>query len=373
MKQKAYLGESSLLKLFDLLQKQAYKHIFLVRGKKSYALCGAKKIVDDWFSASDCHIVEFFDFDENPKYKDIQKGLTLLQSSKAEAIIAIGGGSVLDMAKLIRFSHSYSGDLTGSKFTKEKDLFPLYAVPTTAGTGCETTHFAVMYKNKVKYSVAHTDILPEVAIVYPSFTYSNTPYLTACTGFDALAQAIEAYWNVNATVESDKYALKAIELLWPNLPVVVNSPDKKSRDAVSAGSYWAGKAINITKTTAPHAMSYGFTSFYGLPHGHAVALSFPYFFTLNVSETSLVKENIDLRVYWLKIDRLKKILDSSNQLDIFIMLKKYINSIGLTNQALVGKIDKAEILSSINHDRIVNNPINITKDLLSNAFDSIFI
>ena len=124
--------------------------------------------------------------------EDLERGLLLLQQCKPDIIIAIGGGSVLDMAKLLRFFYSYSGDYIGKEFTKERSLLPLIVLPTTAGTGSEATRFAVLYKDGIKYSVEHNDILPNFAIIYPLFTYTNTKYLTACTGFDALAYSSDS-------------------------------------------------------------------------------------------------------------------------------------------------------------------------------------
>lgn len=90
-------------------------------------------------------------------------------------------------------------------------------------------------------------MLPDRAIICPQFTYKNARYLTACTGFDALSQAIEAYWNVYSIEESDNYSIKAIKLIWDNLPLVIDSSTNELRDKIAEGAYWAGKAINITK------------------------------------------------------------------------------------------------------------------------------
>lgn len=347
--QQAYLGKESINEIVPLLKRHNAKHVFLVRGKGSYVACGAEEIIKNALTVANCDFTEFYDFSENPKCEDMEKGIELLKSSKVDFIIAVGGGSVIDMAKLIRFFSSYKGDITGKSYEKEGLLYPLMAMPTTAGTGAEATHFAVVYKDKVKYSAEHNDMLPDYAIVYPPFTYGNSKYLTACTGFDALAQAIEAFWNLNATDESDVYAEKAIKLLWPNLPVVVNNPTEDVRDRVSEGSYWAGRAINITKTTAPHAFSYPFTSYYGYPHGHAVALTFPYFMELNCSA-----KNEDRA----RINRLLDILGFDHHANYMEQMTKYMDSIGLQKRE-GPKIDKEFILSQVNFERLRNNPVNV--------------
>lgn len=348
--QQAYLGKESIMEIVPLLKRHNAKHVFLVRGKGSYTACGAEEVIKNALTTANCNFTAFYDFSENPKCEDMEKGIELLKSSKADFIIAVGGGSVMDMAKLIRFFSCYNGDVTGKSFEKEGRLFPLIAMPTTAGTGAEATHFAVVYKDKVKYSAEHDDMLPDCAIVYPPFTYGNSKYLTACTGFDALAQAIEAYWNLNATEESDVYAENAMRFLWPNLPKVVNNPTDEARDIVSEGSYWAGRAINITKTTAPHAFSYPFTSYYGYPHGHAVALTFPYFLDLNCSEKN---EDRD------RVNRLLDILGFDRNANLKEQMTKYVESIGLQKREDT-IIDTNFILSQVNLERLKNNPVKIT-------------
>ena len=354
IQQEAYIGVNCLKDFSFILKKFNPKRIFLVRGKKSYHLCGAEKVINDTLKDFSSEVLLFCDFEENPKIEDVKKGLSILEKFNPDIIIAIGGGSVLDISKLIRFFHSYEGEETGNKFEQKCPLIPLLALPTTAGTGCEATHFAVMYKDKVKYSVEHDDILPDFAFVYPPFTYNNPSYLTACTGFDALAQGIEAYWNVNATVESDEYAMKAIQLLWPNLPLAVNSPTEEVRNKVSEGAYWAGRAINITKTTAPHAFSYPFTTYFGYPHGHAVALTFPFFFDLNCNKMNNSNVYIDDKIkYWRKIDILENLLGIPNEKELE-MLMKYVNKI-FSKRPKINSFDA--YLKLVNLQRLKNNPI----------------
>ena len=355
MEQIAYRGNESIEKLSSTLQQYSCKRIFLVRGKRSYESCGAKQFLDRIFAELNLSVVEFFDFEENPKEEDLQRGLSLLDQQPVSAIVAVGGGSVLDMAKLVRFFHSYKGDIVAGEYEKERDLLPLIAIPTTAGTGSEATHFAVLYCNKVKYSVEHKDVLPDIAIVYSPFTYNNPPYLTACSGFDALAQAIEAFWNIYATEESDSYARRAIELIWPNLPIVVNAPKPEARDKVSEGAYWAGRAINITKTTAPHAFSYPFTSYYGYPHGHAVALLFPYIADYNIRNGH--------------VDSLLKMLEIVGSPEEHF--RKYVFELGLAPRAEDTDFDTELIVSNINLNRLKNNPVVVDHEIACNFMDQL--
>lgn len=370
--QKAYFGSDSIAEMQYYIHSLSPKKIFLLRGKKSYESCGAQTVINEVVSEENLEVIEWNDFQENPKLEDVNKGLALLRESGVDVIIAVGGGSVLDMAKLVRFAYSYNGELTGKQFEKTKDLLPLISIPTTAGTGCEATPFAVCYKNKVKYSVAHPDMLPDIAVVYPPFTYNNSPYLTACTGFDALAQATEAYWNVNATSESDRYAEEAINLLWKNIYYAVNQPSNEVRDAMSKGAYLAGKAIAITKTTAPHAFSYAFTSYCDYPHGHAVALTFPFFFDLNVCRfQGKLQQSVDEQYYAFKMQKLRSLfgVDIDTSLNKILTL---IESIGLNNRRFKGNNPHA-LLSLANLQRLSNNPVVLDEGLMQELEESVEI
>lgn len=345
--QKAYIGKQSLISLETELRELKPRKIFFVHGKQSYAQCGAKKEFDKILeNLSADRLLEFSDFSANPEYTDLLKALEICNEFQPDLIMAVGGGSAIDMAKLVRFFHSYEGSVENGRYSKKSPLIPLVAVPTTSGTGAEATHFAVVYKDKTKYSVGHDDVLPNIAVVYPPFTYRNPPYLTACSGFDALAQGIEALWNRNASEESDSYARKAIELIFPNLPLAVKSPTEEVRDKLSEGSYWAGKAINITKTTAPHAFSYPFTSYYGLPHGHAVAICFPAIAEYNIMNDNSLKRKLNFLIEWLP--------ESGSISERF---SRYLNDIGLTIQH--GKFDLELLVKGINVERLSNNPVRI--------------
>ena len=309
------------------------KHVFIVHGKGSYAACGAAEIMRE--ACNGLQVSEFADFSVNPKDEEARCGLQIVLETKPDVLVAIGGGSAMDMAKLIRH---YAAE--------QHHNMPLWAIPTTAGTGAEATHFAVVYRDGVKCSVESDDILPDIAILYPPFTYGNSAYLTACTGFDALAQAIEAYWNPNATDESRQYSIRAIEMIYKQLPRCIKHPDEiKLRDELLQGAYWAGKAINITKTTAPHAFSYVFTSKYGYPHGHAVALTFPFFMKLNGNHELL------------------ELLGMSED-KIIQQMEDYISSIGLSIK-LQDSVDVASALRAVNLQRLANNPVRMTPELFS--------
>lgn len=334
---------SSADELINALAGVDCSRVMLFTGKRSYESSGAKTVMDKAMTAFCSAVLHVSDFEENPKYADVQKCLAQATDFKPTAFIAVGGGSVIDMAKLVRYYYSGEG-LNG--------IATLVAIPTTSGTGCETTRFAVMYKDGVKTSVDAPTIRPDVAILFPALTYHNPQYLTACTGFDALAQAVEAFWNVNACAESDEYALRALNLVCSSLKNISSSENAEARDNLSLGAYWAGRAINIARTTAPHAYSYAFTSKYGLPHGHAVAVTFPFFYRLYLQKGDTKRA-----------DTLLSILGSD--------IEKYISNIGLSLDLAEKNIALPTILSSCNAERLKNYPIPFEKEDLERYMEDL--
>lgn len=210
------------------------------------------------------------DFSTNPKLEEIEKGVETI-SINPKTIIAIGGGSVIDFAKVYKY--------------KTKLNVPLIAIPTTCGTGSEATQFAVYYKEGKKQSLDSPEVLPNVAIVDSQFVENNPTYLKACTALDAYCQAIESYFACKSTEKSRQYAMEAIKLCRDNLVKYVNSNEKTYSLNMSKASNLSGKAINISRTTAAHAMSYSITTKYGIPHGHAVAL--------NIAKVMEYNKNVD--------------------------------------------------------------------------------
>lgn len=349
MDQQLIIGEETINKIRSLFSDHKWDKVLLVTGKQSYSTSGAEHFIEKCLCSLNIEASRFYDLANNPNIIDLKKGLALTKGLSPSVIIAIGGGSVIDMGKLLRFFHTHDGEILGGHYKHNGKEIPLITIPTTAGTGAEATHFAVLYDEQgKKHSIANEAILPDYAVIYPELTYNQTPYVTACSGFDALAQSIEAYWNKNATPESDEYALKAMHLIYPSLPIAVNNPTKEARDRMAEGAYWAGRAINITKTTAPHAFSYPFTSYYGIPHGHAVSLVFPMIAELNLTQGLMPK---------VKKNFIRKLLGIED--DISGAIIKYIEDIGLTIPSK--DYDVYKIIEGINLERLANNPIFISK------------
>lgn len=354
--QKITTNKIPFIDCFNQISLFKFPKLFILHGKYSYENSGAKNMLAPLYKIN-CQIQEWTDFTSNPKREEVDLGVKKLNNFNPHLIIAIGGGSVIDMAKLIRF---YS----------DNQFVPLLAIPTTSGTGAESTKFAVCYEHGVKTSVCDESILPNYVYLDSNLTLLNSGYLTACTGFDALAQAIEAYWNINSTEESDSLAKEAIPLLFQNLVDDSGKDEIQRRAELMEGANLAGQAINITRTTAPHAMSYTLTSKFGYPHGHAVALTFPYFFDLNVNCTKADYLGADYETYHQKMENLKDMLGISKTINLFEFMKAYISKLGLGfNTART--FDEEIVVKGINLERAKNNPHVLNEEIINKVVKSI--
>ena len=361
MNQIVKFGINSFDNLEDFLKEKNPKSIFLVTGKKSYLKCGAKIKLEPILKKY--NYTRFFDFEENPKIEDVKKGITLFNYHNCDLTIAIGGGSVIDIAKLINSLSKIPKDLeeTIKANWLEKKTFPFVAIPTTAGTGSEATHFAVLYIKGEKHSFAHKYVLPEYVIIDSQFTYSTPAYLTACTGADAFCQAIESMWATGGSAESKEYAEKAIVLVWNNLVEAVVNNNYAAKDAVMEGAYWAGKAINISKTTASHALSYKMTSLFNVPHGHAVAITLVHVMKVNYD---YAKEDIQ---------RILSLISAEDLSDGVLKIEKFWSKIGLCMKLSQLGIEENQIseLSNCNLERLKNNPALLSEDFIEKLFKSL--
>lgn len=274
MKQIAHMAPGAIKTVRSLLDDRVVRSVFIVADRTAYNESGAKMYIESALQGR-VHVI-FDDFAPNPKYVDVIRGVKFWHTHPCDIMIAIGGGSAIDMAKLIGICGTHRGQyrelLTGEIPIRDKAA-PLIAIPTTAGTGSEATHFAVVYVGGQKYSVAHANVLPDYAIIDPNLTANLPASITAHTGLDALSQAVESLWSVNATAQSRVFASEALTLVLDNLDAAVHRPTPDVRTNMCRAAYLSGKAINISKTTAPHAISYTLTSQFGVPHGLAVALT----------------------------------------------------------------------------------------------------
>lgn len=218
------------------------------------------------------NIVVFDNIRPNPRFEDMITAAELFKAEGCDFMIGAGGGSPMDSAKMIRLMITNDISECLCKPMKNNDIRTLF-IPTTAGTGSEATKSSVFYINETdKMSIANYDFIPDYVLFDESLLETVPDYQRKCTCLDALCHAIESYWNVKANDESREYAAKAIKLFFDNKDSYMKNEREGNRGMLMA-SYYGGKAINITGTTAAHAMCYNITMECGTAHGHSVAAS----------------------------------------------------------------------------------------------------
>ena len=309
----------------------------------------------------------FDDFDANPKYEEVENALKLFKDNNCDSVVSLGGGSAIDVAKCVKLFSAM--DENKNYLTQEHKYINLkhIAIPTTAGTGSESTHFAVIYFEGKKQSVHDDIIVPDIAILDYHLLLSLSLYQKKSTLLDALCQAIESIWSVNSTLQSKTYAKKAIKLILENEDGYLNGDVKSAKKMIEASNL-AGKAINITKTTAAHAMSYKLTSIYGLAHGHAVALALPKTWNYLVSNYKNTFDARGKKYLRSSLDLINKSFICQNDQEAiakFIsLLRKYdfIKSLEYNENGL------NEIVDSINIERLKNFPVSISKETLKQMY-----
>ena len=181
--------------------------------RKFLLVCGGsfrRLPIADYFEELDIPYVTFTDFTPNPQYDEVCRGVEVYRANGCDAIVAVGGGSAMDVAKCIKLYALMSDDVCYLEQPYADTGIPLITLPTTAGTGSESTRFAVIYHKGEKQSVHHDSILPDYAVLEPAVLYTLPDYQRKCTMMDALGQAIESYLAVAATAKSRKLAAEAI-------------------------------------------------------------------------------------------------------------------------------------------------------------------
>lgn len=359
------LEDGALRRIDELLTQLGAENLFFVADLPAYKFSGAAAILEPVLARR--KVTWFTEFALNPKIEDVERGVALFREKNADAVISLGGGSALDMAKLISGCGSQNGvpaDFATGKRKLEKSGPPKILIPTTSGTGSEATHFAVVYIGEQKFSMAHPSLLPEYVIIDPQLTHSLPPGPTAACGLDALCQAIESIWAVGSTTESIGYATEALRLALAHLETTVVNPTPEGRRAMARAAHLAGRAINISKTTAPHAFSYAVTTRFNVPHGAAVALTISAFLQHNcgVDDSSCT----DPRGAAAVKERLQFLLDELGQGSLapaVSRLEKIIARIGCPvrlGATGIRRDDLPGLIQAVNVERLSNNPRRIT-------------
>ena len=317
------------------------------------------------------NIVWITSFSSNPTQQDIQNSLMQIGDFPFQQILAIGGGSAIDLSKGILALYpeklpiimqvptieEITKTITEKSYTSKTTSLSLTAIPTTAGTGSEVTSWATIWDVNVsaKYSIDAPWLTPKTVYLIPELTYTLSPKLTLSTGLDALAHAMEAYWAkvTNPTVKN--LALDAVQAIVKYLPIAIDDPsNKEAREQMLLASCTSGLAFSQTRTTACHSISYPLTYLYHVEHGFAVAMTLAQVAEINKRAVP-------------DMERLLDCFSAYNGIDA------WINAVcnGVVKLRLSEwDISEADIPNIVEHSftkgRMDNNPVALTPEDVSN-------
>ncbi len=359
----------------DILNEVGCRKLFLVIDS-SYPFLNIKDVIE---ALPIEEKVKFSEFTPNPLYEQVCKGIELLKSSNCDTILAVGGGSAIDVAKCLKLAvlakegnAAIIPPLVSQRLPIDGTKIPFIAIPTTAGTGSESTHNAVMYYEGVKQTVTNDDVLPDYAVLEPSVLKTLPLYQKKCTMMDALCQGIESWWSVNSTEESYEYSCKTIELIMINWrKYIFDNNDEAAKQIMLAANY-GGRAINITQTTAAHAFSYKITSLYKLPHGHAVAVCLPViweYMLRHLDKCIDVRGQKYLNNIFIKIS---KAMGCETPEQAILMFCQIMDEMELKYPISENRDFELDMLSgSVNLVRLKNNPIELDSHIILSLYREI--
>lgn len=341
----SYFGAGARESLADEIKARGFKKILFVTDKVLLE-CGVAKQVTDVMDKAGIAYDTYSDIKANPTVKNVQDGVKLFKECGADALVAVGGGSVMDTAKgisIIVANPEYSDvvSLEGVAPTKNKGI-PLIALPTTSGTAAEVTINYVITDevNKKKMVCVDPHDIPVVAIVDSDLMMGMPKGLCASTGMDALTHAIEGYITLGAWEMSDMFEVKAIELIHQSLFDSVNG-DAKARETMALAQYLAGMGFSNVGLGIVHSMAHPLGAFYDTPHGVANALLLPYVLEYNAESPAKPKFKGIAKAMGVKHakkmtddEAVKAAIDAIRELSVSIGIPQKLSEIGVKEEDL---------------------------------------
>lgn len=352
-------GVGSLEKLPEILQESKSEHVFLIsdRGLESI---GVVKKVQDIVEEAEITCTTFLDVIPNPTVDVVNEAAEAYKKSGATSIIALGGGSSMDVAKATGVLATYGGQITDYEglYKVPGPIVPIIAIPTTAGTGSEVTASAVVTDEERNYkmSVISYEMLPKYAVLDPKLIMTAPASIAASCGVDALIHALEAYVSNFASPFTDAMAEKAMELIGGNIRrFVANRQDEEAACAMMIGSTFAGMAFAWAKLGNVHAMSHPVSAYFHVAHGVANAVLLPTVIEYNALADhgryekiyNYIREKKELAVDF----KPQMLIDEIKKLNADLGIPSSLSEVGVTE-------DKIEAMAkdAVVHPNVLANP-----------------
>lgn len=354
--QKILTSDNEYRELDDFILESGESRVFLVCGKTSIDRLRIGEHLRSLKQRTGVEVIRFDELHPNPDYSSVIEGVRRFRESGSRLILAVGGGSPMDVAKCIKLF----AEMDPSKDFLKSEVIPndvtLAAVPTTAGTGSEATRFAVIYRDGEKQSVSDPSCIPSVVLFDPDVLKTLPDYQKKATMMDAFCHAVESFWSVNSNEESRVLSAEAINgiLKWKD-SYLANETDG-ARGMLEAANL-AGRAINITQTTAGHAMCYKLTTLYGLAHGHAAALCVASLWPWMLRNTDRCSDPRGPEHLRETFRELAAAMGKDTPEEAAAAFGKLAADLGLEPPAAVTEQELNTLINSVNETRLRNNPV----------------
>ncbi|MFN8658700.1 MAG: iron-containing alcohol dehydrogenase [Candidatus Obscuribacterales bacterium] len=286
---KIVFGEGTAYSVGDFLSDLGVSKPILITDKNLTKVGLLQPILESCQSAGVPVVATFDDVPSDSELLVCRNAIELAKKNNCDGVIAVGGGSVMDTAKIVNIALSLGGDILDYEGmnTFNENLKPLVAIPTTAGTGSEVSAVAMVKNQDTKILFASRFLFPNVAVLDPALIVSLPPRLTAATGMDALTHCLESLAAVSANYVSDGTALEAVRLLFKYLPVATkNGADMEARSATLIASCMAGLAFTNAGVGVIHALAHTIGAKYGTHHGITNAVLLPHGLLFNINESA---------------------------------------------------------------------------------------
>ena len=277
---KTFEGEAPSVDMCRYLVSKRHKSVLLVTSKTPVRTGLIDPLLAE-LGAGQVKVTVYSEIKPDPTVEDIETAVEVLHANRCDAVLTLGGGSCIDAAKVIaaRGRNDKSILKMAGMFRVTRGMLPLYAVPTTAGTGSEVTIAAVVTDTRAQRKLPIMDprLMPRAAALDGSLMIGVPPDITAATGMDALTHAVEAFISLNAMKRTNILALEAVRLIMEHLETAVaDGQNLAARQAMARASHLAGKAFTQAGVGYVHAIAHNFGALYHVPHGRANAIVMPY-------------------------------------------------------------------------------------------------
>lgn len=378
LNKESYYGRGSIEILKTFVSKEKCKKVFIITDNIIVESKNLEKLLQI-MNESNVNSEVYSNVIPNPPIRCVDESLILAKEYKPDLIIGLGGGSVMDVAKVVALMYQNPEIKDVRELEKkgyvEKEAFPFILIPTTNGTGSESTITAIITneEEKLKFVIQSPSFVPKVIIVDADFTDTMSDEIAASTGMDALTHAIEAFTTKNAWELSDMYSLQAIKLIYNNIKLAVIDKDKEAIESMALAQNIAGMGFSNTGLGIVHSLAHPLGAVYNTPHGIANAMLLPYVIRFNGEKVYekyrkiLIEAiGIDAR-YFNKEDIIKELSEQIEKLNLNLGLKEKLYELKVKREDLPMLAEKA-----LSDGCTRYNPVDVTKEDLISIYEKAY-